>query len=495
MGIGFLVNKILKIRRSWVNYETVIGLEVHVHLKTKSKMFCGCSTEFGGEPNTNICPVCTGQPGVLPVLNGKAVEFAVLTGLATGCKIAPHSIFARKNYFYPDLPKNYQISQYELPLCVKGFLEVKTEKKTRKIGITRIHLEEDAGKLLHAIGSQELAYTLVDYNRTGIPLLEIVSEPEIFSPDEAYQYLTNLKAILRYLGVSDCDMEKGSLRCDANISLRPAGENKLGVKVELKNMNSFKAIREALNYEIERQTEALNSKEAIVQETRLWDDKSGSTESMRSKEQAHDYRYFPEPDLVPIEVDDKFLSEIKRSLVELPDARKKRFVEKFNLSEYDADVLTSDKSIADYFEKSVNAVNEPKLISNWITTELLGKLNAEGKEITSSPVSSENLAEMIGLVSNGTISGKIAKTVFEQMYNTGKNASVIVKEQGLVQISDDKEIERFVDEVISENQKSVADYKSGKQQAISALVGGVMKKSKGKANPKLVNDILKKKLG
>ena len=477
-----------------MNYETVIGLEVHVHLKTKSKLFCGCSTEFGSVPNSNICPVCTGQPGALPVLNKKAVEFAVLTGLATNCKIAKHSIFARKNYFYPDLPKNYQISQYELPLCEKGFLEIEINGIPKKIGITRIHLEEDAGKLLHAIGSQELDYSLVDYNRTGIPLLEIVSEPDISSPDEAYQYLTNLKAILRYIGISDCDMEKGSLRCDANISLRSVGEKKLGVKVELKNMNSFKAIRDALNYEIERQTESLNSGEKTLQDTRLWDEKSGATVSMRSKEQAHDYRYFPEPDLAPVEIDEKFLDEIRKNLVELPKDRKKRFIEKFGFSDYDAGVLTSEKSLADYFESVVNIVNEPKLISNWITTELLGKLNSENKDITSSSVSSENLAGMLKLISDSTISGKIAKTVFEQMYNTGKNASEIVKEQGLVQISDEKEIEKFVDEALAENQKAVAEYKSGKQQVIGALVGSVMKKSRSQANPKLVNEILIKKL-
>ncbi|MBI5573244.1 MAG: Asp-tRNA(Asn)/Glu-tRNA(Gln) amidotransferase subunit GatB [Elusimicrobia bacterium] len=484
-----------------MNYETVIGLEVHVHLKTKSKLFCGCSTEFGSVPNSNICPVCTGQPGALPVLNKKAVEFAVLTGLATNCKIAKHSIFARKNYFYPDLPKNYQISQYELPLCEKVFLEIEIENKIKKIGITRIHLEEDAGKLLHAIGSTELDYSLVDYNRTGIPLLEIVSEPDISSPDEAYQYLTELKAVLRYIGISDCDMEKGSLRCDANISLRLVGEKKLGVKVELKNMNSFKAIRDALNYEIERQKEALNLNEKILQDTRLWDEKSGTTVSMRSKEQAHDYRYFPEPDLVPVEIDEKFLNVIRKNLVELPKDRKKRFIEKFGFSDYDAGVLTSEKSLADYFENclSLLVTHYPlpvvaKQLSNWITTELLGKLNAENKDITSSPVSSENLAGMIKLISDGTISGKIAKTVFEQMYNTEKTASEIVKEQGLVQISDEKEIEKLVDEAIAENQKAVAEFKSGKQQAIGALVGSVMKKSRGQANPKIVNEILRRKL-
>ncbi|MDD5688045.1 MAG: Asp-tRNA(Asn)/Glu-tRNA(Gln) amidotransferase subunit GatB [Elusimicrobia bacterium] len=484
------------------NYETVIGLEVHVHLKTKSKLFCGCSTEFGSEPNSNVCPVCTGQPGVLPVLNKKAVEFAILTGLATDCKIAKHSIFARKNYFYPDLPKNYQISQYELPLCEKGVLEIVINDKTKPIGITRIHLEEDAGKLLHSIGSQELNYSLVDLNRTGIPLLEIVSEPEISSPEEAYQYLTNLKTILKYQGVSDCDMEKGSLRCDANISIRPAGDKKLGVKVELKNMNSFKAIRDALNYEIERQNNAVKMNEKIIQDTRLWDEESGTTISMRSKEQAHDYRYFPEPDLVPIEVGEKLLEEIRKNLVELPKIRKKRFMDKLGLSEYDAGVLTSEKALADYFENCLNYFPLPtsniqliaKQLANWITTELLGKLNSENKDIDSSPISSENLAEMIKLISSGTISGKIAKTVFEQMFNTGRNASEIVKAQGLIQISDEKEIEKLVNETIAENQKAVAEYKSGKQQAIGALVGAIMKKSKGKANPKLVNELLKNKL-
>ncbi|HAM39111.1 MAG TPA: Asp-tRNA(Asn)/Glu-tRNA(Gln) amidotransferase GatCAB subunit B [Elusimicrobia bacterium] len=483
-------------------YETVIGLEVHVHLKTKSKLFCGCSTEFGNEPNSNICPVCTGQPGVLPVLNKKAVEFGILAGLAVDCKIAKHSIFARKNYFYPDLPKNYQVSQYELPLCEKGSLEIKIDDKTKKIGITRIHLEEDAGKLLHAIGSQELDYSLVDYNRTGIPLLEIVSEPDMSTPEEAYQYLTNLKAIIRYIGVSDCDMEKGSLRCDANVSIRPAGEKKLGVKVELKNMNSFKAIRDALNYEIKRQEETLNSGEKILQDSRLWDEKSGTTVSMRSKEQAHDYRYFPEPDLVPIEVDDVFLNEMKKNLVELPDTRKNRFIEKFGLSEYDAGVLTSEKVLADYFENCLSyfPLSAPlytliaKQLSNWITTELLGKLNAENKDISYSPISSDKLAELIKLIADSTISGKIAKTVFEQMYKEGKSALEIVKSQGLIQISDEGAIEKIVDEVITENQKAVAEYKSGKQQAIGALVGAVMKKSKGKANPKLVNEILKRKL-
>jgi len=478
-----------------MNYDTVIGLEVHVHLKTKSKLFCGCSTEFGSDPNSNICPVCTGQPGVLPVLNRKAVEFTVLTGMGFGCEIPPKSVFARKNYFYPDLPKNYQVSQYELPLCGRGHIDITTDGKTKRIGVTRIHLEEDAGKLLHAIGSQKLDYSLVDFNRTGIPLMEIVSEPDISSPEEAYQYLTELKSIVRYLGASDCDMEKGSLRCDANISIRPAGDKKLGAKVELKNMNSFKAVKDALNYEIRRQTEAAESGERIAQETRLWDEPAGVTVSMRSKELAHDYRYFPEPDLVPVELDEKYLDEIRKKLCELPAGRKKRFIEQFGLGEYDADVLVSEKQLADYFEDVLKFINEPKIASNWIANNLLGRLNSEGKDITETPVSAKMLSELIRFITDGTISGKIAKTIFEQMYKTGKPADEIIKEQGLVQISDDKQIEKFIDEAISENVKAVSEYKNGKLQALGALVGAVMKKTKGKANPKMVNEILKKKLG
>jgi len=478
-----------------MNYETVIGLEVHIHLKTKSKLFCGCSTEFGSEPNSNICPVCTGQPGVLPVLNKKAVEYTVLTGLGFGCEISSKSVFARKNYFYPDLPKNYQISQYELPLCGRGNIDIKLNGKTKSIGVTRIHLEEDAGKLLHAIGSHKLDYSLVDFNRTGIPLMEIVSEPDISSPEEAYQYLTELKAVIRYLGASDCDMEKGSLRCDANISIRPQGEKKLGAKVELKNMNSFKAVKDALNYEIQRQMESAESGEKIVQETRLWDEPSGVTVSMRSKELAHDYRYFPEPDLVPVEIDEKYLDEVRNKLCELPAARKKRFIEQFGLGEYDTDVLVSEKPLADYFEDVLKFVNEPKMVSNWIANDLLGKLNADNKYITDTPISAKMLSELIKFMTAGTISGKIAKTVFEQMYKTGKSAEEIVKEQGLVQISDEKQIEAFVGEAIAENAKAVSEYKNGKLQALGALIGSVMKKSKGKANPKVVNEILKKKLG
>lgn len=505
-----------------MNYQTVIGLEVHCQLKTKSKLFCGCSTEFGLPANTNICPVCTGQPGVLPVLNKKAIEYAIRTALALNCQIAEKSIFARKNYFYPDLPKNYQISQYEMPLAENGYLELKIESLitqhqspiTKKIGIQRVHLEEDAGKLLHAIGAQELDYSLVDFNRTGIPLLEIVSAPELNSPEEAYLYLRTLKTILQYLEVSDCDMEKGSLRCDANVSvvaepsnLEPErkvsdSEKKLGVKTEIKNMNSFKALKEALNYEINRQIEVLESGERIIQETRLWNAERGITESMRSKEYAHDYRYFPEPDLVPLILEENFVAEIKKNLPELPAQRKARFIKDYQLSEYDAGVLTAEKTIADYYEETgkesvklkVKSERLNKEVANWITTELLGRLNAENKTIIDSPIKPKDLAGLIKLIQDGTISGKIAKTVFEEMYNTGKKAEEIVKEKGLVQLTDEKEISKIIEEILAENQTVVNEYKSGKERALSALVGTVMKRTQGRANPQLVNKILKEKL-
>jgi len=481
-------------------FQPVIGLEVHVQLKTKSKMFCGCSTEFGAPPNSNICPVCTGQPGVLPVPNKKAIEMAIKTALALNCKINNFSVFARKNYFYPDLPKNYQISQYEQPFAEDGSLEIETKYAKKTIRIKRVHLEEDTGKLLHAIGSRELEYSLIDFNRSGVPLLEIVSQPDINSEEEAYIYLLTLKNILQYIDVSDCDMEKGSLRCDANVSVRyPDGP--LGTKTEIKNMNSFKAVKSALEYEIKRQIEILKENKKVVQETRLWDDKLGITQSMRSKEEAHDYRYFPEPDLVPIELDKKFLDEIKKTIPMLPAQRKEKFIKDYGLSEYDSKVLTSQKELADYFEKCLsiltpqyNTSSVAKPLSNWITTELLGKLNIENKDITQSPVSPENLANLIKLILDETISGKIAKSVFDEMFKTGKNPGDIVKEKNLMQITDEKEINKLVDLAIEENPKIVQEYLSGKTQAFGALVGYIMKKSSGKANPKLVNEILKKKL-
>ncbi len=484
-----------------MRFETVIGLEVHAQLKTSSKIFCGCSTEFGAEPNSNICPVCTGQPGVLPVLNGKAVEYLVRTGLALGCAINRRSIFARKQYFYPDLPKNYQISQYELPLAEHGSLDIVVNGARKKIGITRIHLEEDAGKLMHAIGARELDHSLVDLNRTGVPLMEIVSEADLRSPDEAYEYLAALKSIVEYLGVSDCNMEEGKFRCDANISIRPFGQKEFGTKAELKNMNSMSGVRDALAYEVERQTEVVASGGRVMQETRLWDTDTQTSRSMRTKEEAHDYRYFPEPDLVPLELEESFLETIKRSIPELPEARKIRFVQELGLTDYDAGIITASRRLADFYEtaltsagKSVDKVQAAKPLANWLMTELMGRLNASKKTIEESPVSPEHLAGLIVLIQNGTISGKIAKTVFDDMAGSGKAPEEIVKEKGLVQISDESAIVKLCEEAIAENPKAVEEFKSGKERALGALVGAVMKKSKGQANPPLVNKILKEKL-
>ena len=481
-----------------MKYEAVIGLEVHARLKTNSKIFCSCPSEFGAAPNLNICPVCTGQPGTLPVLNEKAVEYIVRTGLALGCAINRRSVFARKQYFYPDLPKNYQISQYELPVCGPGFVEIESENGAKKIGVTRIHLEEDAGKLLHAIGARELDYSLADYNRTGVPLMEIVSDPDMHSPQDAFQYLSALKNILEYIGVCDCNMEEGKFRCDANVSIRPEGREKLGTKVELKNMNSLSGVRDAIAFEIERQTEALSSGGVIVQETRLWDTERGVTVSMRAKEEAHDYRYFPEPDLVPIDLDERRIEEISRGLPELPAARKVRFISKMGLSEYDAGVMTADKALADYYEAALRDVpagaDAPKTVANWMSTELLGRLNAANKTIHESPVTPPALAGLITLITNATISGKMAKAVFDEMFSSGRPAGDIVKERGLVQISDEGAVEKLCDEAIAENPKAVAEFKSGKERALGSLVGAVMKKSSGRANPQLANKILKQKL-
>lgn len=482
-----------------MKYETVIGLEVHAQLKTDSKIFCGCSTGFGAPPNTNICPVCTGQPGVLPVLNEKAVNFIVKTGLAIGCRINKRSVFARKQYFYPDLPKNYQISQYELPVCEGGFLEITADGVKKNIGITRIHLEEDAGKLLHAIGSRELDYSLVDLNRTGVPLMEIVSEPDMRTPEEAYQYLAALKSILEYLGVSDCDMEEGKFRCDANVSLRPEGQKELGTKAEIKNMNSLKGVRDALGHEIKRQTEILSSGEKIIQETRLWNAGTGTTHPMRSKEEAHDYRYFPEPDLVPLELDEEYTDKIRKGLPELPEARARRFAADFGLSGYDAGVITADKALADYYEAAVASAGADraaaaKPVANWLTNELLGRLNADGKTIAESPVPPGGLGALVAKVLDGTISGKIAKSVFEEMITSGKQPGEIIKDKGLVQITDESALAKLCDEVIAENPKAAAEYRAGNERAVGSLVGSVMKKTQGKANPQIVNTILKQKL-
>ncbi len=477
-------------------YEVVIGLEVHVQLNTKTKIFCACSTKFGEEPNTNVCPVCTGMPGVLPVLNKSVVDNAIKIGLGLNCKIAKTSVFSRKQYFYPDLPKNYQISQYDKPTTYDGFLELSNGKK---IGITRAHIEEDAGKLIHANGDA----SLVDYNRTGIPLVEIVSEPDIKTPEEAYEYLVNLKKMLKYLDVSDCNMEEGSLRCDANISIMPAGSKVFGTKAEVKNLNSFKAVQKSLDYEIKRQTDLVESGERVVQETRLWDEKKEITVSMRSKEEAHDYRYFPEPDLKPLFISDEWVQNIRENMPLLPDERKQILMNEFGLSDYDADVLTFERELVDYFEKAVKFAENlgkfdkkilAKQITNWVMVELLGRLNKENKDISESPISAENLAKLVTLILNETISGKIAKTVFDEMFVSDKTPDDIIKEKNLIQITDTSEIEKIISEVLTENPNSITEYKEGKTKIVGFLVGQVMQKSKGKANPAIVNKLLKEKL-
>ena len=474
-----------------MKYEAVIGLEVHAQMLTDSKIFCGCSTKFGSEPNTQTCPVCTGMPGVLPVLNKKAIEFAIKTGLATNCRISTYSRFARKNYFYPDLPKGYQISQYELPICEHGYVEIVDDAEIKRIGITRIHMEEDAGKNIHEDAGN---YSFVDLNRAGVPLMEIVSEPDIRTPKGAAEYMKKLRAILRYLGVCDGNMEQGSLRCDANVSIRPAGQKAYGTRAEVKNINSFKFVEKALEYEIKRQIKVIEEGGKVIQETRLWDSNKGITESMRGKEEAHDYRYFPEPDLVPITVEQKWIDEIKVSLPELPDAKSKRFASEYGLPEYDADLLTSEKILAEWFESAVKAGGRPKAVSNWVMGELMRLSNEENKTIEECPLKPSQLADMLKLMDNGTISGKIAKAVFEEMYKTGKDAETIVKEKGLVQINDESAIEKAVDEVISKNPKEVERFKAGDEKLLGFFVGQIMKLTKGKANPQIVNEIMKKKL-
>ncbi len=472
-------------------YEAVIGLEVHAQLLTETKIFCGCSTKFGSDPNTQTCPVCIGMPGVLPVLNKKAVEFTIRTGHAMHCTIAPYSRFARKNYFYPDLPKGYQISQYELPLCLGGYLEIVAGGEVKRIGVTRVHLEEDAGKNIHE-GAGD--YSFVDLNRAGVPLMEIVSEPDLRTPQEAAEYMKKLRAILRYLGVCDGNMEQGSLRCDANISLRLFGQKELGVKTELKNMNSFRFVEKALEYEIRRQTRILEEGGTIVQETRLWDSSAGITQSMRSKEEAHDYRYFPEPDLVPVVATPEWVEEIRSTLPELPDEKRNRFMQRYNLPDHDAELLTSEKATADWYEEAVKEGGQPKAVSNWMMGELLRLLNEEGKTLYNCRLRPAQLSGMLTLIDNGTISGKIAKTVFEEMYRTGKDAADVVREKGLLQMSDERVLEAAVAEVLAKSPQEVQRYRGGEEKLFGFFVGQVMKLTKGKANPKLLNDLLKKKL-
>ena len=474
-----------------IEFEAVIGLEVHAQLSTSTKIFCGCSTKFGNPPNTNVCPICLGHPGTLPVLNKKVVEYAVMLGLATNCSINERSIIARKNYFYPDLPKGYQISQFEEPICEDGFIEIELENGSRKnIKIKRIHLEEDAGKLIHDQGD----YTLVDLNRCGTPLLEIVTEPDINSAQEAYSYLTNLKQILTYLEVCDGNMEEGSLRCDANISVRPKGQLELGTRTEVKNMNSFRNVERAIEFEINRQIELIEEGGKVTQQTLLWNADLNEAFPMRGKEESHDYRYFPDPDLVPVVVSSEWRSSLNNRLPELPKTRKERFVSEFNIPEYDAEILTSEKELANYFEETIKETKNYKSASNWIMGDVLKVIKDEKIPIAEIKLSAKNLGKLINLIDQNVISGKIAKEVFPEMFMSDSDPETIVKEKGLAQITDSLEIEKAVDEIIANNLKQVEEFKSGKEKVFGFFVGQVMRATKGKANPQIVNDILTKKL-
>lgn len=493
MSPDFQTDEKQNTKEKTMEFEPVIGLEVHAQLKTKTKIFCGCSTAFGAPPNTHVCPVCLGMPGVLPVLNQGVVEYAMSMAIATNCQVAGESRFARKNYFYPDLPKGYQISQYELPIAENGHVNITLSDGTvKRIGLTRIHMEEDAGKSSH---DPDRPVSMVDYNRTGVPLIEIVSEPDIQSPEEAGAYLRQLRSILRYLDISDGNMEEGSFRCDANVSVRPKGEADFGTRTELKNLNSFKFVEKALAYEIKRHIEVMKEGGQVVQETRLWDTAKNLTVSMRGKEEAHDYRYFPDPDLIPLVIDADWIDSVRQTLPELPDQRRTRFIEQYGLPEYDADVLTAGRDFADYFEDCAGRVKNYKLVSNWMMGELMGLLNAEGKTVADSPIAPAQLAEMIQLIDDGVITGKIAKTVFDEMAKSGKTPKAIVEEKGLVQVSDTSEIEDIVNRVLEANPDEVEKYKGGKKKLMGFFVGQVMKETQGKANPQVVNEVLKKKLG
>jgi aspartyl-tRNA(Asn)/glutamyl-tRNA(Gln) amidotransferase subunit B len=471
---------------------------VHVQLLTASKIFCSCSTRFGAPPNGNVCPVCLGMPGALPVLNWKAVEFATLAAMALNCRINETSIFARKNYFYPDLPKGYQISQYDRPLAEHGFIEVAASGKNagkKRIGITRVHLEEDAGKSLHEGFPDSDQKTAIDLNRTGVPLIEIVSEPDIATPDEAYEYLTRLKEIILYTGVSDCNMEEGSLRCDANVSVRPRGQKELGTKAEIKNVNSFRFIREALVHEIARQVEVIEAGGKIVQETRLYNSHEGKTYSMRSKEQAHDYRYFPEPDLLPLVVDEKWQAEIAKTLPELPEARRARLVKEYLITEYDAQVLTVSRALADQFEAAARAAKNPKRVANLVQSELMGRLKAQGIGVEQSPISMKGVAASADLVESGAVSGKMLKELYDLSFERGKDFPEVYEEEGRPQQSSDTSaLEKIIDDVVAANPRQVEQYRAGKKTIIGFFVGQVMKASKGHANPQLVNELLVKKM-
>ncbi len=476
-----------------MNWEVVIGLEIHVQMSTKSKLMCNCDASFSSEPNTHVCPVCTGQPGMLPVINKQVVESAIMIGLATNCEIRKLNEFARKNYFYPDLPKGYQISQYDKPICEKGNLEIEANGTKKIVGITRVHMEEDAGKLVHA-GSDNIkdaSYSLADLNRSSVPLCEIVSEPDIRSAAEAVAYAQKIRQIVRYLGVCDGNMEEGSLRCDANVSVRPKGQLKLGTKTEVKNLNSFKSIEKAINLEVERQIDILEEGGEIVQETRHYNEATNSTKSMRSKEDAHDYRYFPDPDLVPILISEEWIKKVKDALPELPEEKKKRYLNSLSLSDYDAEVITTEKEIADFFEKTISFGAKPKETVNWIMSEILGYLNQKGLLLSQTKLTPELLAELLILIDKNTISGKIAKTILPQIIESGEKAEKIIKEKGLAQVSDEGELKSIIQTVIAENAKVVDDIKSGNHKAMGFLVGQIMKLSSGKANPSKVNELLK----
>jgi aspartyl-tRNA(Asn)/glutamyl-tRNA(Gln) amidotransferase subunit B len=475
-------------------YEPVIGLEVHVQLGTRTKIFCGCPIEFGHAPNTNVCPVCLGLPGALPVLNQAAVELALQAAMALGCTINPVSRFSRKNYFYPDLPKGYQISQYDEPLAEHGSVEIAVDGNRRTIGVTRVHMEDDAGKSIHDGFRDSDRYSYVDINRSGAPLIEIVSEPDMRNSDEAYAYLTDLKQTLQFVGVSDCDMEKGQLRCDANVSVRLRGAEKFGTKAEVKNLNSFRFLKLALDFEILRQIALIEGGGTVAQETRLYNADTGETVSMRSKEHAHDYRYFPEPDLVPLRISDAWRARVAEAMPELPPARRTRFIEQYGLREYDAQVLTLTRAMSDYFEQAATHSGDPKTTANWVMGDLAGLLKGAGKEITESPISAQHLGELVKLIAGGELSGKLAKEIFPKMFETGEAPLAIMDREGLRQISDSSALEKIVDEVLAANPKQVEQYRSGKTSVIGFLVGQVMKASRGQANPAAVNEILKSRL-
>ena len=476
-------------------YEPVIGLEVHCQLGTNTKIFCNCPINFGSAPNTNVCPVCLGMPGALPVLSRHAVELAIEASLALNCEVRNTSIFARKNYFYPDLPKGYQISQYDRPLSEHGWLDIVADGSPKRIGITRVHMEDDAGKSTHDGYRDSDDYTYVDLNRTGAPLIEIVSDPDLRDSEEAFQYLTEMKQILQYVGVSACDMEKGQLRCDANVSVRPRGQVEFGTKAELKNLNSFRFVKQAIDYEIARQIALIESGGLIRQESRLYNVDLGETIAMRSKEQAHDYRYFPEPDLLPLKIPDEWLNGIRASMPELPTAKRKRFTEEYGLSDYDAQVLTQTRTMAEFYEQVVAVSLNPKLASGWTSVELISLLKADGREIEQSPVSAQKLGELVGLISKGELTGKLAKEVLPKMYQTGDSAQTIVEREGLKAISDTGALEKIADEVIANNPKQVEQYRGGKTSVLAFFVGQLMKATRGQADPPTASEILKRKLG